>query len=73
MRFEITRASDFLSDNRPCDEAIKVEYVPYEGSETCVRWELELTTLEQLVAFSEKHGNLTFDPGQIWIYDDYME
>lgn len=73
MRFEITRASTSHTDARPCPEAIKVKYVPYEGARTCIRWEIELGTLEELVAFSKKHGNLTFNAEDIWIYDDYME
>ena len=35
--------------------------------------EIEINTLEELVAFSEKWGNLIISPKTIEIYDDYRE
>lgn len=69
MKFAIFRAS--LSSHgpeRPCEEAtLKCRDKDF------YEWEVEINSLEALVAFSEKHGDLTFAPGRIWIYDDYME
>jgi len=69
MLFEIHRASDD-SDESPCEEARKVCRPDAKGGDY---WQVEINTIEELVAFSKKYGNLVFDPRSIWIYDDYME
>lgn len=73
MRFRIFRTSDL--DNCPCREAVfnreKNEY------------NIEFNTLDELLDFSKKYGNLVFLPRNrygnemeipaIEIYDDYRE
>ena len=73
MRFRITRTSDWK--NCPCREAVfNMETQEYN---------IEINTLEELVAFAKKYGKLVFyddnfygkekDIPSIEIYDDYRE
>ena len=78
MRFEISRASRFaFADNnpQPCKEAysIPVEDDDYQRE---YLWYVDIDTLEEFVAFTEKYGPIVFDGRfnpDIIIYDDYLE
>ena len=61
MKTEIKRTS-IWGEGKPCDEAM------YDG-----RWELELNSLEDLMAFTKKYGPLVVSDKYIEIYDDYRE
>lgn len=65
MQFKIRRTSEY-SGGSPCIEAVKIAEEEYE---------VEINTLEQLLDFSKRHGDLVFkgDPPSIEIYDDYRE
>ena len=47
------------------------------GDRWCVKWgvnpEIEISTLEELMQFSDKHGPIVIDAGGITICDDVME
>ena len=73
MRFRITRTSDWK--NCPCREAV--------FNRETQEYNIEINTLEELVAFAKKYGELVFkddnlygkekDIPSIEIYDDYRE
>jgi hypothetical protein len=64
VRFTIRRASDF--NGVPCGEAIRVEDF----------WEVEIATLDALLAFVDKHGDVIVEQGEppsLMIYDGCLE
>ena len=73
MRFKITRTSDW--ENCPCRESV--------FNRETQEYNIEINTLEDLVAFAKKYGKLIFmdnnfygeekDIPSIEIYDDYRE
>ena len=73
MRFGITRTSD--CENCPCRESV--------FNRETQEYNIEINTLEELVAFAKKYGELVFkddnyygkekDIPSIEIYDDYRE
>ena len=73
MRFRITRTSDW--QNCPCRESV--------FNRETQEYNIEINTLEELVAFSKKYGELVFkddndygkekDIPSIEIYDSYRE
>lgn len=74
MRFGITRTSDW-EKNCPCKESV--------FNKETQEYNIEINTLEELVAFARKYGKLVFtddnfygeetDIPSIEIYDDYRE
>ena len=73
MRFSITRTSDW--QNCPCRESV--------FNRETQEYNIEINTLEELVAFAKKYGDLVLkddndygkekDIPSIEIYDDYRE
>lgn len=67
VRFYITRSSIRSYDRkgrRPCEEAYKND----KGE-----WIVDFQTLDELVAFAEKHQEIVLSSESIEIYDDYRE
>lgn len=52
-------------------DGLPAEYLGGEGSVTEIQ--LEIETLDQLIAFANKWGELIVTDGEIEIYDDYRE
>ena len=74
MKFIVSRTSTWHSDIAPCKEAKQ------EMFEDGPDWTIEINTLEELIAFRKKYGELvlTFSripeiDYEIEIYDDYRE
>ena len=64
MKFELIRASDYSGKAPPHPKAVR------EGDE----WFIEIGTLEELTQLEADVGcGIILYPGQIWIYDSYME
>ncbi len=64
MKFDISRVSHCTSrDKKPCEGAVK------EGDS----WVINIETLDELMAFIEREGDIVLDTISITIYDDYME
>lgn len=78
MRFAIVRVSDTMQQRPPIPEAI--DCGPVTGDNAWMtekfggrRWEVEVTTLEELLAIVVKHGKIIVGPTWIQIYDGYRE
>lgn len=69
MKFNVIRTSDlFGSDGPPCDNAIfagKDEYETY--------WQVEINSLDELLAFINKNGEIVMRKDSLEIYDTYRE
>lgn len=63
MEFSIRRTSTYWRKEPPCDEAVKKDS----------DWVVQINTLEDLVNFSHKYGQLILNEDFIEIYDDYRE
>lgn len=83
MKFEISRVSEW-HDKSPCEEAYsqEVEFFAYEGEPNPQTvWFIDINTLEELMAFCTKYGDLVLRPStwriadvpSLEIYDDYRE
>lgn len=88
MRFFVIRTSEngcssrFNPKEKPCEEAFKSifvnDYGKY-GKEETEGWAVEINTLEELMSFYDKYGNLVITKPefvnaiQLEIYDDYRE
>ena len=69
MKFDITKVSGDRED-KPTEKATKT------GNKNSwdAYWEIEVTTLEELIALSKKEGDrLIVGEKTIIIYDDYLE
>ncbi len=64
MNFRIHRTSDSLYPEKPpCEESYKDNEEYY----------IEISSLEDLIDFADKHGDLVISRGSIEIYDTYRE
>ena len=74
MRFRITRTSNY-DGAQPCDEAYTLSGEDDPSERRC-DWCVDIGTLEELLAFSQKYGelilNVLSDPS-IEIYDTWRE
>jgi hypothetical protein len=78
MKFIVSRTSIWGDDEKPCKEA-KQEKLTWCGeTENC--WVVEINTLEDLIKFYKKYGDLILEesdvkeaPIKIEIYDTYRE
>ena len=68
MKFEIHRTSDLFNEKSPCPEAILAGRKEWEN-----KYEVELNTLEELMAFVSKYGLIVLSSSTIEIYDAYRE
>ena len=67
MKFTISCASGSAAKTQPC---------PCEGAvfnPQSEEWEIEIATLEDLLALIKSEGDLIIDQRRITIYDDYVE
>lgn len=74
MKFKISRVSDWGGKEKPCEKAKLVKpYNPQEPFEQG-EWEIEINTLEELIALSDEtnHALIVTDK-EIEIYDDWRE
>jgi hypothetical protein len=62
MNFKIKRTSNYDAGKPPCLEAVQI---------STNEWEVTLHTLEDFVAFADRHGELVYSPltKTIEIYD----
>lgn len=74
MKFIVSRTSVWKSDITPCEEAKREEFE--DGPD----WTIEINSLEELIAFRKKYGELVLTASvipeidnEIEIYDDYRE
>lgn len=74
MKFIVSRTSVWNKDIAPCEEAKREEFE--DGPD----WTIEINSLEELIAFSKKYGELVLTravipeiDNEIEIYDDYRE
>jgi hypothetical protein len=68
MQFKIKRASDILHEKPPCPEATLIRDDGFDKE-----YEVTLTSLEDLMAFIKRHGELVINSDSITIYDYYSE
>ncbi len=79
MNFRVYRTSSYSYENQPCDEAFYAGKAPNVDRVNTPEWEVTLNSLEELVAFCRKHGDLIIKLSEdypepcIEIYDDYRE
>lgn len=74
MRFKIRRTSKW-DDTKPCEEAYILQGV-HDPNAWYQKWSIDINTLEDLIAFSKKYGDLviiTNGEKSIEIYDTYRE
>ena len=74
MRFRIRRTSNY-GDTPPCEEAYTVPGEINPEKWWC-DWYVNINTLEELLAFNKKHGDLVLmirNEPTIEIYDTYRE
>lgn len=78
MTFEIERTSDWTASKKPCEGAV----LAHKETETdYARYHIEIASLEDLVAFVKKEGEIVIREGGykedgllvIEIYDTYRE
>lgn len=90
MKFKVSRTS-IRDDRKPCEEAVKqtytrVEvgtlgrYIQREFPNDAVGWFVEINTLDELLHFQQKYGDIIltkdyYNPEvlELEIYDDYRE
>lgn len=76
MKFNLKTSGYFYHDPK---ERNKLEYLGFYFEKTeygfAIRGtpEIEINSLEELIAFSEKYGRIILDDGTIEIYDDDRE
>ena len=64
MKFRVTRASDYWGNNNvQCEEAKEINGYFY----------IEINTIEQLIDFIKKYGEIVMWEDQIEIYDMWRE
>lgn len=71
MRFVISRTSYYMSSHKavpPVDGAVKV--TDEQGRPV---WVMDIESLEDLVALTEREGEIVLSGSFIEIYDDYRE
>lgn len=82
MRFIITRTSRYIySEENPCDGATKEKiFTDWKEPVEVTAWFKEINTLEELLAFIKKNGQIVIGKSyqnkkylEIEIYDDYRE
>lgn len=72
MKFKISRASDWNRVKAPVEEAVCIN--PTETRKYRKHWEIEINTLEELIALSDREDTqLIIDKENITVYDDYVE
>ena len=84
MIFKVSRVSCDYGNQQPCEKAY--ECLSYPDVFPSQKWEIEITTLEDLINFVKKYGGedddqqeggdgviVTSDPPMIRIYDGYNE
>ena len=74
MRFRITRTSNY-DDAQPCEEAYTLSGEDDPSERRC-DWYIHIDTLGELLAFSQKYGELilnTLNDPSIEIYDTWRE
>ena len=77
MKFEVTRTSTWFNEDIRCEEARQEEFVCNEH--LYKRWVVEINTLEEIIEFIKKYGNIVLDADKkdelpkIEIYDDWRE
>ena len=69
MIFKVSRTSDFWNEKPPCKEAVLLERNDIEET----RWEVEINTLRELMAFIERNGSIVMNTHHIEIYDALRE
>lgn len=71
MKFKVVRSSDFGMGScvAPCEEAV------YTGKDEwgVPTYEVEVNTLEELMALVEKYGSFIVSRNELEIYDSYRE
>lgn len=71
MEFIVTRTSKIYFDEseKPCEEAYK------KGRDNfgIMIWMININSLEELMSFIDKYGQVVIDKDEIEIYDDYRE
>lgn len=70
MKYQITRASDWTREKKPCSQAV------YEGKDEFDDniWTIEINSLAELHALMNEVGKIVIHPeNEIQIYDDYLE
>ena len=76
MKFIVTRTS-MWSEKSPCEEAKRDSIV--EGDKTYDVWSIEINTIEELIDFADKHGDIIIEDSfyreykEIEIYDTWRE
>ena len=77
MKFKIKRASDYSCKKSPCECAIRVkhELVYKDAERECYddEYEIEVTSLEDLIRLTKIHGDIIINGESLIIYDDYLE
>jgi hypothetical protein len=71
MEFTISRVSVWGREVAPCDEAIK-SVVVVNGN-MAEEWVVEVPSLEYLVSFAEKYGQIIISGSNIEIYAGHRE
>lgn len=70
MKYQITRASDWAREKKPCSQAV------YEGKDEYGDniWTIEINSLADLYALMNEVGKIVIHPeNEIQIYDYYIE
>ena len=86
MKFKVRRTSEWDVDVQPCKEAHQETFVSIDLRGKIARdfdaigWFIEINTLEELLKFREKYGDLVLTKHylnpeivEVEIYDDYRE
>lgn len=78
MKFIVKRASQWINEPCPCEEA-KQDTVPYKDGKEKV-WMIKINTIKELMNFKHKYGDIIIRDSisyvgysEILIYDDYIE
>ena len=85
MRFQLTTTGDYYPDDSDKEEleSLGFRFVPvqgWQGQSLLFRMdmpeegvEIEIDSIETLMGFVKKHGEIILSEGKIEIYDDYHE
>ena len=71
MKIEVSRTSFFVSHAKPCDEAFPME--AQDETRYHTGWRIEICSLDELMAFIRKYGQIVMSEKEIEIYDTYRE
>lgn len=77
MKFTLSTSGYFYNDPESREELSRLGFTFslknkfYHINQNTI--EIEINTLEELVEFTKKYGEIVFSDGQIEIYDDYRE